>query len=128
VRISAENTAGGFILPGDRVDVILTVAQEGGDAASSNVSRTILTSVKVMAIDQTVGEEEGQPVVLGKTATLELLPAQAELVTSAQASGALSLALRSMADTDQAVTAQEDRPSNTIRFLRNGRSLTTTTQ
>ena len=61
VRISAQNTAGGFILPGDRVDVVQTVAQQTSpDAPAENVSRTILTNVKVLAIDQTVDEEEGE--------------------------------------------------------------------
>ena len=58
VRISAQNTAGGFILPGDRVVVIQPVAQQSSpDEPAENVSSTILANVKVMAIDQTVGEE-----------------------------------------------------------------------
>ncbi len=94
VRISASNTAGGFILPGDRVDVVQTVAQQASsDAPAENVSRTILSNIKVLAIDQTVGEKEGEAAAIGKTATLELDPAQVELITAAEASGTLSLAL-----------------------------------
>lgn len=129
VRISAQNTAGGFILPGDRVDVVQTVAQQTSpDEPAGNVSRTILTNVKVLAIDQTVDEQEGEAVVVGKTATLELQPAQVELITAAEASGTLSLALRSIADTDEAIISQEERQSGTVRIFRGGRSQVVTTQ
>ena len=128
VRISAQNTAGGFILPGDRVDVVQTVAQQSNpDMPAENVSRTILTNVKVMAIDQTVGEEEGEANVVGKTATLELLPSQVELITAAEASGTLSLSLRSIADTDEVMSSQE-KQSGTVRIFRGGRSQVLTTQ
>jgi pilus assembly protein CpaB len=128
VRISAQNTAGGFILPGDRVDVIQTVAQQSSpDEPAENVSRTILANVKVLAIDQTVGEEEGEANVVGKTATLELEPAQVEMITAAEASGTLSLALRSIADTDEVVSARE-KQSGTVRIFRGGRSQMVTTQ
>ena len=129
VRVSANNTAGGFILPGDRVDVVQTVAQQSGsDAPADNVSRTILSNIKVLAIDQTVGEKEGEAVAIGKTATLELDPAQVELITAAEASGTLSLALRSMADAAEVVGSQEHRQSGTVRIFRAGRSQVTTTQ
>jgi pilus assembly protein CpaB len=129
VRISANNTAGGFILPGDRVDVVETIAQAGGtDAPTTNVSRTILTNVKVMAIDQSVQDKQGEAVVVGKTATLELEPAQVELITAAEASGTLSLSLRSIADTDEVVSAREQKQSGTVRIFRGGHSQVLTTQ
>jgi pilus assembly protein CpaB len=128
VRISAQNTAGGFILPSDRVDVIQTVAQQTNpDEPAENVSRTILTNIKVLAIDQTVGEEEGEANVVGKTATLELDPAQVEMITAAEASGTLSLALRSIADTDELVSSRE-KQSGTVRIFRGGRGQIVTTQ
>jgi pilus assembly protein CpaB len=129
VRISANNTAGGFILPGDRVDVVETVGQQGSaDGPATNVSRTLLTNVKVLAIDQSVQDKEGEAVVVGKTATLELEPSQVELVTAAEASGTLSLSLRSIADTDEVVSAREQKQSNTVRIFRAGRSQVLTTQ
>lgn len=130
VRVSAQNTAGGFILPNDRVDVIQTITQPAaGDTPAENVSRTILTNVKVLAIDQTVEDKDGESVVVGKTATLELDPAQVEMVTSSEAGGTLSLALRSTADTDEAVVmAGERQQSNTVKIIRSGRSQTYTTQ
>jgi pilus assembly protein CpaB len=129
VRVSAQSTAGGFILPGDRVDVVQTISQQSSpDAPAENVSLTILSNIKVLAVDQTVDEKDGQPVVVGKTATLELDPAQVELITAAEASGTLSLSLRSITDTDEVVSAREEKQSGTVRVFRAGRSRIVTTQ
>lgn len=129
VRISAQNTAGGFILPNDRVDVVQTVTQQAApDAPVENVSRTILTNIKVLAIDQTIDEQNGEPVVVGKTATLELDPAQVEQITAAEASGTLSLSLRSVTDTDDVAASANDRQSGTVRIFRSGRKQIVTTQ
>ena len=92
-EISAETGAGGFILPNDRVDVMLSKREK--DTVSSQV---ILANVRVLAIDQAPKEKEGQNAVLGKTATLELSPGDAEILARARQSGTLSLALRSIAD------------------------------
>jgi pilus assembly protein CpaB len=98
VAISAETGAGGFILPNDRVDVLLTSKQDGG-GTSRSISETILSNVRVLAIDQTFQtNDKGEQVVVGKTATLELEPAQTEVVAYAEQSGQLSLTLRSIAD------------------------------
>src|ERR1700692_617077 len=93
-EISAENGAGGFILPNDRVDVMLS-KREKDNVVTSQV---VLANVRVLAIDQAPKEKEGQNAVLGKTATLELTPGDAEILTRARQSGTLSLALRSIAD------------------------------
>jgi pilus assembly protein CpaB len=101
VRISAENTAGGFILPGDRVDVLVTVAPQAGTKSGQHLTTTILSNVLVRAIDQTVDDkskddkDKGKAGVVGKTATLELDPSQAEQLATAEATGTISLALRS---------------------------------
>jgi pilus assembly protein CpaB len=97
-EISAETGAGGFILPNDRVDVILS--KRNPDASAGNVvsSQVILSNVRVLAIDQAPKEKEGQNAVLGKTATLEVAPDDAEILARARQSGTLSLALRSIAD------------------------------
>jgi pilus assembly protein CpaB len=104
VRISAGNSAGGFVLPNDRVDVLLTVGSTG---KSDHSTRTILWNVPVLAIDQTVDgkskddKDENSKLkagVIGKTATLELDPSQVEILTAGEATGAISLALRSASD------------------------------
>jgi len=99
--ISPETGAGGFILPNDRVDVILTRRDKAAEKAAGtevHTSETILNNVRVLAIDQTIEEKNGQKVVVGKTATLELTQRQAETLALARQLGSLSLALRSMAD------------------------------
>ena len=66
--------------------------------ASTSVSETILKNVRVLAVDQTVEEKNGQKVVVGKTATLELAPRQTEILANGRQKGTLSLALRSIVD------------------------------
>jgi pilus assembly protein CpaB len=102
-EISPETGAGGFILPNDRVDVILSKRpdRDSGKSTEQTISETILSNVRVLAIDQTVEEKNGQRVVVGKTATLELSPRQSETLTQARQNGILSLALRSLLDASQ---------------------------
>jgi pilus assembly protein CpaB len=95
--ISPETGAGGFILPNDRVDVLLIRAQKSG-AKESYVSETVLTNVRVLAIDQTVEEKNGQRVVVGKVATFALRPREAETLALATRLGTIALALRSLVD------------------------------
>ena len=95
--IREETSAGGFILPNDRVDVIVSrrvrVARK-----EEHVSETVLRNVRVLAIGQNIEMNDGKKVAKGKTATLELSPGQAETLALAQSAGDISLALRSLAD------------------------------
>jgi pilus assembly protein CpaB len=129
-EISPETGAGGFILPNDHVDVILSRrdrdAATGGD---SHVTETVLSDVRVLAIDQTVEEKNGQRVVVGKTATLELTPRQTETLALARQMGTLQLALRSLADSDPSKRSTsedegKDRSSGRINMIRFGVSST----
>jgi pilus assembly protein CpaB len=107
--ISPETGAGGFILPNDRVDVVLIRAQKttGGEVYTSE---TILTNVRVLAIDQTVEEKNGQRVVVGKIATLALNSRNAETLVLATRLGTMALALRSMADGKGADVEEAESP------------------
>ena len=67
-------------------------------AAKSHTSEIVLSNIRVLAIDQNVEEKNGQKVVVGKTATLELTPSQTETLALSQQLGSLSLALRSITD------------------------------
>ncbi|WP_274423647.1 Flp pilus assembly protein CpaB [Chelativorans sp. YIM 93263] len=102
-RIAADTSAGGFILPNDHVDVIM--ARRADDPSSSNsfVTETVLENVRVLAIDQTLQEDEdGRRVKIGETATLELTAEEAEIITAAQEmADRLTLALRSKADANE---------------------------
>jgi pilus assembly protein CpaB len=122
-EISAETGAGGFILPNDRVDVILTKREKAAsnpDAPQSDIisSQAILTNVRVLAIDQTPKEKEGQNAVLGRTATLELTPDEVELLAASRQSGTLSLALRSIADSQKNDVVAENGTSSLITVYR----------
>jgi len=99
-EISPETGAGGFILPNDRVDVILSKREKNPDKNGPDLvhAEIILSNIRVLAIDQAPKEKDGQNSVVGKTATLELKPEQAEILARARQSGTLSLALRSIAD------------------------------
>jgi pilus assembly protein CpaB len=102
-RISADTSAGGFILPNDHVDVIMTRQLEDGQGVENGTrytTETILNNVRVLAIDQTIEEIKGEKVVVGQTATLELTPQQAQILSVAEqiSSNRLTLALRSIAD------------------------------
>ena len=123
VSISVDTGAGGFILPNDRVDVLCT--QQLTDAHRYRAS-TILSDVRVLAIDQTFESKDAKTVV-GRTATLELSPDQAELIERDKAGGTLSLALRALgdggaaADTKTPASAHsKESSSNEIAVLRYG--------
>ncbi len=114
-QISAETGAGGFILPNDRVDVILTHRDRAAEKASGvemQVSETLLSNIRVLAIDQTVDDKNAQKNVLGKTATLELTEHQAEALALAQKLGTLSLALRSITDAARESPKDDDTQDN----------------
>jgi pilus assembly protein CpaB len=120
-EISPETGAGGFILPNDRVDVILSKRPNNDSRQGSKnpVSETILINVRVLAIDQAVEEKNGQRVVVGKTATLELAPRQAETLAQSRQLGTLSLALRSLLDANKTVEVDDNDQKadiNTVRF------------
>jgi len=100
-EISTESASGGFIQPGDHVDIILTVEVEEpalpGQSRGKDVfeSSTVFSNVRVLAIDQTFDiEEDGGASIEGSTATLELSPGDAELLQVAIATGDLSMVLR----------------------------------
>ncbi len=122
-EISPESSAGGFILPEDHVDVLLTRRDKAAEKATGvekYVTETILSNVRVLAIDQAVEEKNGQKVVVGKTATLELTPAQTETLALSKQIGTLSLALRSLVDSQpsapDAEVAERRGSINTVRY------------
>ncbi|HKO70222.1 MAG TPA: Flp pilus assembly protein CpaB [Bradyrhizobium sp.] len=133
-EISPETGAGGFILPNDRVDVILSRREkESGRANAADVvhSDIILPNIRVLAIDQAPKEKDGQNAVVGKTVTLELRPEQAETLARARQTGTLSLALRSIADVNMVENRNDDqvrKRGESIDVVRYGIQSSTTTQ
>jgi pilus assembly protein CpaB len=133
-EISPETGAGGFILPNDRVDVILSKREKNTDRPNAPDvvnSEIILANVRVLAIDQAPKEKDGQNNVVGKTVTLELKPEQAETLARARQTGTLALALRSIADLNAAETRSDDQApkrGESVNVVRYGMSSSTTTQ
>ena len=127
--VTPETSAAGFILPNDHVDVILSRRDREAEKAAGvevHTSETILTNVRVLAIDQTVEEKGGQRTVIGKTVTLELTQRQAELLVMSRTMGQLSLALRSIVDSSEAPAEERGGRRTGISIVRYGVSTTTT--
>ncbi|RJT38772.1 Flp pilus assembly protein CpaB [Mesorhizobium waimense] len=126
--ISADTSAGGFILPNDFVDVIMTRRSDTGSGGSGFTTETILKNIRVLAIDQTIQEdEEGKKTRVGQTATLELTPQQAEIITVAQQmADRLTLALRSITDNQEKHVGEADYlvsgngRRGTVRLIKSG--------
>jgi pilus assembly protein CpaB len=122
--VAPDTGAGGFILPNDHVDVVLTRRDKAAEKATGvekYVSETILRNVRVLAVDQVIGEKDGQKVVIGKTATIELAPHQAETLALSRQIGTLSLTLRSLLDSQSptpegAEAKEESKTVNTVRY------------
>ncbi|QTC91263.1 Flp pilus assembly protein CpaB [Brevundimonas goettingensis] len=126
IRVTVETAAGGFILPGDRVDVLLTrqTSLSNLDNAGQNSkfsSSTVMRNIKILAIDQTTRAGDDEQSVVGATATLEVGPADAEALALAKSEGELSLVLRSYADTaGPSGRVQVPRQAAAVRIFRGG--------
>ncbi|MBI1383396.1 MAG: Flp pilus assembly protein CpaB [Rhizobiales bacterium] len=127
--ITAQNAAGNFILPNDRVDVILTrKIRSAGGRREQHVSDTLFRNIRVLAIGSAIDAKGDEKTAKGDTATLELTPTQAETLALANLMGDISLSLRSLTDSrpgqgegddGSAVLNKDDRGSS-VRVLRYG--------
>ncbi|OYD81734.1 Flp pilus assembly protein CpaB (plasmid) [Azospirillum brasilense] len=120
VAVDAVSATGGLIWPGDRVDLILTQnfeAQAGRDLRSRAVGETVLQNLRVIAIDQQLGEagmaKSGPDGRIPRTVTLEVTARQSETVTVAATMGKLSLALRSLLADETVLAAGDAEPAPT---------------
>jgi pilus assembly protein CpaB len=121
-ELSPENGAGGFILPNDRVDVILTRRLKNPNSALPDivVSEITLANIRVLGIDQAPKEKDGASALVGKTVTLELKPEQTATLAAARQAGTLSLALRSIADLNAVETDDQSLRRESINVVRYG--------
>lgn len=123
VDVTLSNTAGGFIMPYDRVDVMRTYrnsesTQEAGhDVFSTEV---VLPNIRVLAIGSTIEKKGSDSTVTGSTATLELTPHQTEVVLMAQKSGQISLALRPISDARRPGATEDQQDSTDLMIVRRG--------
>jgi len=137
IEISAESASGGLVLPNDRVDIILAYEQSADPArgiAQRSVATTIVTNVRVLAIDQNFSSyQKGEASQIGRTATLEVSPSEVELLALARRKGEVSLSLRPLdqviGGTDrnarmELLGLEAERPSTGITIIRNSRPAT----
>jgi pilus assembly protein CpaB len=130
VSISAESGSGGFIIPNDRVDVVVTKSQGG-----QTTSQVVLSDVKVLAIGTRLGQSgttgapkdpnnpQSQVFTSNSIATLELTPSQADTLINSTATGKISLVLRSVADFGKTAPGAGNGGDNnqTVKVIRFGR-------
>ncbi|MGL4827667.1 MAG: Flp pilus assembly protein CpaB [Vibrio sp.] len=112
IRVNDVIGVAGFLLPGNRVDVLNTVSYSKGSATTS----TVLKDIKVLAVDQTARSTENKPIIV-RAVTLEVTPEQAEKLLSAQSKGEIQLTLRNPHEPEEKVAAVSPRyvaPSVTI--------------
>jgi pilus assembly protein CpaB len=113
VIITPESGVAGFVLPNDRVDIILTrelQVQANGQTRAQTVASTILENVRVLAIDQSVAQAKDQKAIAGSTATVELTSVDVEKLRLADKLGDISLMLRGYADAAGPTLARTDSP------------------
>jgi pilus assembly protein CpaB len=113
IRVNDVNGVAGFVLPGDRVDILLTRDPTAGGRRGGGqnlITDVLLQNIKVLGIDQQASEEVDKPAVV-KAVTLEITQFQAQKLVLAQQVGFLSLALRNMinveAETVRTVTLND---------------------
>ena len=131
IPVEAVTSAGGFVLPNDHVDVVLTTADSDPGGTVDVNAEVLLSNIRVLAVDQVIEEkEDGSKSVIGDTATLQVTPEQAQELTRArtlasQKSGALSLVLRSVEDSR--LGAEDEQPTKSgdrMTLIRYGKSQT----
>ncbi|MFI4867878.1 MAG: Flp pilus assembly protein CpaB [Steroidobacterales bacterium] len=98
VRVDDVVGVAGFLLPGNRVDVVATRKDDHTGVVSSE---TILSNIKVLAVDQTAATNSSEPVVV-RAVTLEVSPEEAETLLKGKAAGSIQLALRNPLDDSDA--------------------------
>ena len=131
MRIQADTSAGGFVLPNDHVDVVMSYKNPDEDN-DAWLTETVLQNVRVLAIDQVIEEQDGEKSKVGSTATLELTAQQVEIITASQKIGGnkLTLALRSVEDSEietsdagaHLLSSGSRRKKGTVKIIRYGSS------
>jgi pilus assembly protein CpaB len=114
VTVSINDTSGvaGFVFPGDRVDLVMTHDVSLGNGLQRAVSETVLTNVRVLAVDQNTNDQSNEPMKSFKNVTLEVTPKLVEKISVMQRIGQLSLSLRSLAGSAPAAAAEPVEPSD----------------
>ncbi len=120
IKLSPTAGIGGFVFPGDRVDIILTHELKVSRSETHQVAETVFQNVRILAVDQK--SEADDKVKIAKTATIEVTPKMAEKVAMLSNIGTLTLSLRSLAqmtDTTQADPNSPPVPTTTSHSMGN---------
>ncbi len=118
VPVNAESGVAGFIEPGDRIDLVQAVS----DTSKGGATQTVLSNVRVLAVDQTTTPAANGKSILGATITLEVPHALVEMVADAKIHGGLMMALRSYADIGGATSSGGGGSSHGIRLFKGGQA------
>jgi pilus assembly protein CpaB len=102
VRVNEAVGVGGFLMPDARVDVLLTTASS--DPRATQMSKIILEDIRVLAVGQTIDQEDSKPVTVS-TVTLAVTPEEAEKLALASNDGKIHLVLRNFADSEKVKTS-----------------------
>jgi pilus assembly protein CpaB len=129
VPVTVSDAAGGFILPGDRVDVVQARPADTSSGRAGFTASVLLRNVRVLAIDQnSQPPKNGQQSQIGGTATLEVAAADSEVLARAKAQGEVVLALRPYSDANQPTGRDADEgDAGQVRIFRNGQGVETVT-
>lgn len=117
VPVSADTAAGGFILPGDRVDVLQSRSTPDG---ASRVTETLMRNLRVLAIDQSTEPAEDANTMIGGTVTLEAPASDVEVLVRGKAEGEMILVLRPYTDVGGPVGRGGSSEPQTVRIFRDG--------
>jgi len=116
VRVNDVIGVAGFVLPGDRVDILLT--RDNGQNQNIMINDILLQNIRVLGVDQSASDRLDKPVVV-KAVTVEVNPLQAQKLTLASSVGSLTMALRNEADSDpttmQTVTIADLKSGEIVR-------------
>lgn len=121
VRVDDVVGVAGFLLPGNNVDVLASRLERGSRRA---ITETILTNVKVLAVDQTARTDDNDPVVV-RAVTLEVLPKQAEVLVARMEEGTIQLTLRNPLEKVVAKETSKPAPKKVTRRVRRAPTDTT---
>jgi pilus assembly protein CpaB len=110
VRVNDVIGVAGFLLPGNRVDVL----SSRKDANRRAITETILNNIKVLAVDQTATTEQNEPVIV-RAVTLEMSPEQAEILVKARTEGEIQLTLRNPLQEELVEPEPEPEPAPVVK-------------
>jgi len=103
VRVDEIIGVSGFIVPDDRVDVIVTATPPGADKQDDRISKIVLQNKRVLSVAQSTEQKDGKPQV-ARSITLEVAPDEAEKLSLASQEGSVVLALRGVGDDSETKT------------------------